>query len=975
MTQADAGVKGVVGEAVSGAPTTQKTLGSMALNQTAKAGPGPRTSEARSKMGGEAKKRDRRARVSFANEPLFRPQTPEVEDAPPPRPRTPRTPKSPGGIGTDAENPEYMPTSRTAQHDARLNDQEWIAAHTAIAPDFLEGYYQQSRLHHLSTWRSELLERVGKLLAEKKAKQAAAAGGMQKKLRGDAKDGRTIMHVDFDCFFTTASLLSRPDLKGKPVCVCHAKGGGEKSTSEIASCSYEARAFGVKNGMASVSFCVGSGPLLTHFCRLGRARELCPDIKTVDYNFPLYVEISDKFYNILIGHADDLQAVSVDECTIDVSNQCATASEVEGGAEDAALTLAESIRQEIFDATKCAASIGISHNILLARLALRKAKPDGAFHLLPSQVDEHLAGLDIGDLPGVGWVQSKKIEESLKTRRVGDIRNMPLQRVQDALGDNWGRTVQQYAKGIDARELKSGQPRKSVSTEVNYGIRFAPAPDGIAEAKDFMTRLSEELGRRLRELKLRGRHLTLHVMRRAVDADVNTWKFLGHGECDNVSRVAKIAGPRDTATDDGDIIGETAWRLLDALEIPPEELRGIGLQVQKLEVGDAAGGQSLLHFQPVQGSDKVDSNKTAREPRKRISNIQDTLDLPRLDDAAAPAPFTQIQLPPMSQVDADVLASLPPDVQAQIKRAIVTPARDAKAPVAITLPSSSQLDPRILAELPTDIRKELEAHYRKLAPAEPPKPPKEGSRPAPARATIPKMFVAAKPGAMTRKRKKEVDLKQQLLAAGTQGLKAVPVEAIMRPALILDPVKVTDLQLGALDIDVSFFRSLKNRQLELDVLSDACHRKPDVLKAIEQSHYARAQVRKNVPGSKAVALKPTLRLEVPAVPSIRRMTTTEEVCDLLDRWIETNGDDPPDEGDVERFSTFLLDTVDRKRGHGQDFEKAYNIVDWWGIALDANQQSMSPATEAGWRTAFADIRRHLNAVMFADHRSVLYPDL
>jgi DNA repair protein REV1 len=79
----------------------------------------------------------------------------------------------------------------------------------------------------------------------------------EKKLKGDASDRRVIMHVDFDCFFIAAGLIGRPELKGKPLAVCHAKvtdsAKANGSTSEIASCSYEARAFGVRNGQTYVS--------------------------------------------------------------------------------------------------------------------------------------------------------------------------------------------------------------------------------------------------------------------------------------------------------------------------------------------------------------------------------------------------------------------------------------------------------------------------------------------------------------------------------------------------------------------------------------------------------------------------------------------------------------------------------------------------------------------------------------------------
>jgi DNA repair protein REV1 len=97
---------------------------------------------------------------------------------------------------------------------------------------------------------------------------------MKNPLKGKAKASGTveqvIMHVDFDAFFVSAGLVDRPDLRGKPVVVCHSQHtrGGASSTSEIASASYEARGFGIKNGMS-----------------LQQARKLCRDLVTIPYEF------------------------------------------------------------------------------------------------------------------------------------------------------------------------------------------------------------------------------------------------------------------------------------------------------------------------------------------------------------------------------------------------------------------------------------------------------------------------------------------------------------------------------------------------------------------------------------------------------------------------------------------------------------------------------------------------------------------
>jgi len=135
---------------------------------------------------------------------------------------------------------------RSERQNALLGDQDWLMRHTSSSADFLAGYFAQSRLHLISNFKEDL-----KMLV---AATQQSAPSRKKKLTGRATDGRTVFHVDFDCFFVSAGLTTRPELRGKPVCVCHSRGNADaaSSTSEIASCSYEARASGVRNGMRCV---------------------------------------------------------------------------------------------------------------------------------------------------------------------------------------------------------------------------------------------------------------------------------------------------------------------------------------------------------------------------------------------------------------------------------------------------------------------------------------------------------------------------------------------------------------------------------------------------------------------------------------------------------------------------------------------------------------------------------------------------
>lgn len=204
----------------------------------------------------------------------------------------------------------YAAESSNPNARRALADPNWRRAHTSAAPDFVEGYYRNSRLHYLSTWKAELRSLIveAQEQAEKDQKVSPAEvgeGSATKELGLAASHGpdlsisgadmgtlhfpskksapsamvelasgtrtlygvfnhakepadnqiqRIIMHCDFDCFFVSVGLITRPHLRGKPVVVCHSQGaqGGASSTSEVASASYEAREQGVKNGMRCV---------------------------------------------------------------------------------------------------------------------------------------------------------------------------------------------------------------------------------------------------------------------------------------------------------------------------------------------------------------------------------------------------------------------------------------------------------------------------------------------------------------------------------------------------------------------------------------------------------------------------------------------------------------------------------------------------------------------------------------------------
>jgi DNA repair protein REV1 len=112
-------------------------------------------------------------------------------------------------------------------------------------------------------------------------------------------------------------------------------------------------------------------------------------------------------------------------------------------------------------------SIGVSHNILLARLATRKAKPAGSHHLVPADVPAFLAPLDIADLHGFGGATKQKALEKLGTTILGDLLGRSKGFLCDMLGKATGETLYNAMRGVDERKLESDKPRKSVSCDIN----------------------------------------------------------------------------------------------------------------------------------------------------------------------------------------------------------------------------------------------------------------------------------------------------------------------------------------------------------------------------------------------------------------------------------------------------------------------------------------------------------------------------
>ncbi|TLD28994.1 hypothetical protein PspLS_03837 [Pyricularia sp. CBS 133598] len=631
--------------------------------------------------------------------------------------------------------PAPRPKALTSEeHNALLLKDPKIWKSSTANPDFLKQFYSESRLHHLSTWKAELKSKMQKMAAEK--------GTAQKPIKRKPGSRRYIMHVDFDSFFCAVSLKSAPEYIDKPAVVAHGTGTG----SEIASCNYPARGFGVKNGMW-----------------MKRALELCPTIKVLPYDFPAYEDASRLFYEAILEVGGIVQSVSVDEALIDVTTLVLETSSSSGVGvdegnvwreQDKANELATNLRAEIKHRTGCNVSIGMGPNILMAKVALRKAKPAGQYQVKPEEVLDILSGLKVEDLPGVAYSIKTKLEE-VGVRLVKDVRELSRGKLATILGPKTGERLWEYSRGIDKAEVGDQPMRKSVSAEVNWGIRFVSQP----EAEEFVMNLCKELEKRLLNEGVKGKSFTMKIMRRSLDSPLDPPKHLGHGKCDVFNKSVAFG----IATYNADFIGKEAVSILRSYNFAPGDLRGLGVHLSRLEPikGPAAGApessQKTLSFgtfarasnskkskqEIIEDDGKIGSGRssghemqddpisvdplTPRKPKASPMHPAVALTMAREADTRARTPLnvygTQFIMP--TQPDPEVMAALPHDIRtklmAQQKRAAPPAARE-RSPASrprsrIQSPSlrddeiPSDIDPEVFAGLPEDMKAEVLASY------------------------------------------------------------------------------------------------------------------------------------------------------------------------------------------------------------------------------------------------------------------------
>jgi DNA polymerase IV len=295
-----------------------------------------------------------------------------------------------------------------------------------------------------------------------------------------------ILHVDMDAFFAAVEVLDDPELAGKPVIV-----GGSGARGVVASCTYEARAFGVRSAMPSV-----------------RARQLCPGAVFVDGHYSRYAEVSGQLREILLSTTPLVEPIGLDEAFLDVTG----ARRLLGTPE----AIAHGIRARVVDELSLDCSVGVGRSKLVAKLASRAAKPVAARQgklpgrsvvvVLPAEELAFLHPMPVEALWGVGPATAQRLHD-MGARTVGQLAALPVDAVVRRLGKAQGAHLAALARGDDPQPVVPDRPAKSIGHEETFRHDLFD----LAVLERHALRMSESVALILRDNQLAGRTVTVKV--------------------------------------------------------------------------------------------------------------------------------------------------------------------------------------------------------------------------------------------------------------------------------------------------------------------------------------------------------------------------------------------------------------------------------------------------------------------------------
>ncbi|KPQ05657.1 MAG: DNA polymerase IV [Rhodobacteraceae bacterium HLUCCA12] len=341
---------------------------------------------------------------------------------------------------------------------------------------------------------------------------------------------RKILHIDMDAFYASVEQRDNPDLRGKPVAV-----GSPAARGVVAAASYEARAFGVRSAMPSVT-----------------ALRRCPDLIFVPPRFDVYRAVSAQIRAIFAEHTPLIEPLSLDEAYLDVTEN---RHGIPFGAR-----IAFMIRDRIHTETGLTASAGISYNKFLAKMASDLNKPDGQAVITPAQGPSFVAALPVRRFHGIGPATATRMER-LGLHTGADLRGCALPFLQSHFGKA-GRWYYRIARAIDDRPVQPDRDRKSIGTEDTFGTDLRDHDRAATEVRA----LAAKVWRHCLGTGLRGRTVTLKVK---------------YADFRQITRSRTLIAPASART-----IEETALALLRPLFPTDRGIRLLGVTLSTLAQAD-----------------------------------------------------------------------------------------------------------------------------------------------------------------------------------------------------------------------------------------------------------------------------------------------------------------------------------------------------------------------------------------------------
>jgi DNA polymerase-4 len=293
---------------------------------------------------------------------------------------------------------------------------------------------------------------------------------------GESGRVRRILHCDMDCYFAAVHTRDDPSLAGKPVVV----GGNPASRGVVASANYEARRYGIHSAMPA-----------------SRARRLCPQAIFLSPDFPRYRRESDRIFAIYRELTPEVETVSLDEAYLDVTEHLE--------AFGTATAVAKEIRRRVREERGLTVSVGVGPNCLVAKIASDTCKPDGLKVVPPERVQAFLDPLPVRRLHGVGPATERALA-AMGIATVAELCARPMEALLARFRSH-GRTLYEYARGIDERPVETQHERKSLGTENTYreDLAHIEAMDEQLEA------MAEEVGDGLTRRELAACTITVKV--------------------------------------------------------------------------------------------------------------------------------------------------------------------------------------------------------------------------------------------------------------------------------------------------------------------------------------------------------------------------------------------------------------------------------------------------------------------------------